>query len=287
MMEGDIPLQSLRLIERNYDMMTDTEKVIANYILKDTDKFVKANIHEMAKTINVSSTSISRFVRKYCNLSFAELKIEVASGINNDAYDNANKIFNWADSFNEMPNNIISSISKTCKDVMGVNGIKPFKQAIEWINAANTVFFFGVGASGIVVMDFMQKLIRLEKRCVYSIDSNFGVLNSRIATKEDIIIAISFSGKTKEVNLAVKEAKKNGAKCIAITRNFKSELEALADLKLLVPSTELNATRLAPIFSRYGQLFIVDILFLGLAKQKTDSIDEFMDQYDNLLSKLK
>lgn len=48
-MEGDIPLQSLRLIERNYDMMTDTEKVIANYILKDTDKFVKANIHAMAK----------------------------------------------------------------------------------------------------------------------------------------------------------------------------------------------------------------------------------------------
>ncbi len=278
----------MRLIERNYDMMTDTEKIIANYILKDTDKFVNANIHVMAKTLNISPASISRFVRKYCKLSFGELKIEVASGGNdNTAYDNANEIFNWAGSFNEMPDNIINSISKTCRDVMEVNGINPFKQAIEWINAADTIFFFGVGSSGIVVMDFMQKLIRLEKRCVYNIDSNFGVLNSKIATKKDVIIAISFSGRTKEVNLAVKEAKKSGAKCIAITRNFKSELETLADLKLLVPSIELNATRLAPIFSRYGQLFIVDILFLGLAKQKTNSVDEFMDQYQNLLSKLK
>jgi DNA-binding MurR/RpiR family transcriptional regulator len=268
-------------------MMTNTERVIANYILKDTDKFVKSNIHVMADTLNISSASISKFVRKYCKISFGELKIEVASGSDNDAYNSANEIFNWADSFNEMPDNIIRSISKTCKDVIDVNGIEPFKQAIECINNAHTVYFFGVGSSGIIVMDFMQKLIRLKKLCVYNIDSNFGVLNSKISTEKDVIIAISFSGKSKEVNLAVKEAKKNGTKCIAITRNSRSELETLADLKLLVPSTELNATRLAPIFSRYGQLFIVDMLFLGLAKQKTNSVDEFMDQYQILLSKLK
>lgn len=280
-------MQSLRLIEKNYDMMTNTERVIANYILKDTDKFVKSNIHVMADTLNISSASISRFVRKYCKVSFGELKIELASGGDNNAYNNATEIFNWADSFNEMPDNIIRSISKTCKDVIDVNGIEPFRNAIEWINNARTVFLFGVGSSGIVAMDFMQKLIRLEKLCVYNIDSNFGVLSSKITTEKDVIVAISFSGKTKEVNLAVKEAKKNGTKCIAITRNSKSELENLADLKLLVPSTELNATRLAPIFSRYGQLFIVDMLFLGLAKQKTNSVDEFMNQYQNLLSKLK
>ena len=241
----------------------------------------------MAEYLNISSASISRFVRKYCNISFSELKIEIASGGENDPYSTANEIFNWADSFNEMPDNIISSISKICKDVIEVNGIEPFREAISLINDSHAVFFFGIGASGIIVMDFMQKLMRLEKLCVYNIDSNFGVINSKIASKDDLIIAVSFSGKTREVNLAVKEAKKNGAKCIAITRNSKSELESLADIKLLVPSSELNSTRLSPIFSRYGQLFIVDMLFLGLAKKKTDSIDEFMSQYGALLAKLK
>lgn len=280
-------MQSLRLIEKNYDLMTNTEKVIANYILRDTDKFIKSNIHVMADSLNVSSASISRFVRKYCNISLGELKIELASDGDNIAYSNANEIFNWADSFTEMPDNIIQSITKICRDVIDVNGIEPFRNAIEWINKAHTVFFFGVGASGIIAMDFMQKLIRLKKLCVYNVDSNFGVLNSKITTDKDVIVAISFSGRTKEVNLAVKEAKKNGTKCIAITRNSRSELEALADLKLLVPSTELNSTRLAPIFSRYGQLFIVDMLFLGLAKEITSSVDEFMKQYHSLLSKLK
>ena len=73
-------------------------------------------------------------------------------------------------------------------------------------------------------------------------------------------------------------AKKRGAKCIAITKNAKTSLEELADLNLVVPSTELNKTRLSAIFSRYGQLFILDMLFLGIARQNTITVESFIDR---------
>ncbi len=280
-------MDSLTLIKKNYDLMTNTEKVIADYILNNIDNFVKSNIHIMADELDISSASISKFVKKYCDKTFAKLKVELATKIENEAYSNTNEIFNWANSFEEMPNNIINSISKVCNDVYKVNGINQFQKAIELINNAHAIYFFGVGSSGTIVTDFMQKLTRIKKLCIYNSDSNFGVLNSQSATSKDVVIAVSFSGNTKEVNLAVREAKKNGAKCIAITKNSNNELSELADLKLVVPSTELNATRLAPIFSRHGQLFIVDILFLGLAKENTNSVEEFIDQYESLLAKLK
>lgn len=280
-------MDSLTLIKKNYDLMTNTEKIIADYILNNNDKFVKANIHDMAEELNISSASISKFVKKYCDKTFAQLKIELATNIEKEAYSRTNEIFNWANSIEEMPNNIMNSILKICSDVYKMNGIDQFISAIELINNANSVYFFGIGSSSIIISDFIQKLMRIKKLCIYSTDSNYGVLNARIATCDDIIIAVSFSGKTKEVNLAVREAKKSGAKCIAITRNSNSELAELADLILVVPSTELNATRLSPIFSRYGQLFIVDILFLGLAKKQTDSVEEILDEYQSLLAKLK
>lgn len=277
----------VNLIQKNYESMSDMDKRIADHILNSRDIVIKANIHKMAEVLKVSSSSISRFVHKYCHMSFSEFKIDIASQNDLDAYNKSKEMFDWADSLNEMPANIIQSISKTCNDVVNVNGIETFNQAIEWIHNAETVYFYGIGSSGIVAMDFQQKLMRLEKRCIYNMDSNFGVLNSKIVTDKDIVIAISFSGRTKEVNLAVKESQETGAKCIAITRNANSELESIADLSLMVTSMELNATRLAPIFSRYGQLFIVDILFLGLAKKETRSVEDFMTQYRNLLESLK
>lgn len=280
-------MDSLILIKKNYDLMTNTEKIIADYIMNNNDKFVKANIHDMAEKLNISSASISKFVKKYCDKTFAQLKIELATNIEKEAYSRTNEIFNWANSIEEMPNNIMNSILKICSDVYKMNGIDQFISAIELINNANSVYFFGIGSSSIIISDFIQKLMRIKKLCIYNTDSNYGVLNARIATCNDIIIAVSFSGKTKEVNLAVREAKKSGAKCIAITRNSNSELAELADLILAVPSTELNATRLSPIFSRYGQLFIVDILFLGLAKKQTDSLEELLGEYQSLLAKLK
>lgn len=280
-------MDSLTLIKKNYDLMTNTEKIIADYILNNNDKFIKANIHDMAEELNISSASISKFVKKYCDKTFAQLKIELATNIEKEAYSRTNEIFNWANSIEEMPNNIMNSILKICNDVYKMNGIDQFISAIELINNAKSVYFFGIGSSSIIISDFIQKLMRIKKLCIYNTDSNYGVLNARIATCDDIIIAVSFSGKTKEVNLAVKEAKKSGAKCIAITRNSNSELAELADLILAVPSTELNATRLSPIFSRYGQLFIIDILFLGLAKKQTDSLEEILDEYKSLLAKLK
>ena len=280
-------MDSLTLIKKNYDLMTNTEKIIADYILNNNDKFIKANIHDMAEELNISSASISKFVKKYCDKTFAQLKIELATNIEKEAYSRTNEIFNWANSIEEMPNNIMNSILKICNDVYKMNGIDQFISAIELINNAKSVYFFGIGSSSIIISDFIQKLMRIKKLCIYNTDSNYGVLNARIATCDDIIIAVSFSGKTKEVNLAVKEAKKSGAKCIAITRNSNSELAELADLILAVPSTELNATRLSPIFSRYGQLFIIDILFLGLAKKQTDSLEEILDEHKSLLAKLK
>jgi len=57
-----------------------------------------------------------------------------------------------------------------------------------------------------------------------------------LGKKEDIAIGISTSGKAKNVNLAIKQAKKMGLKTIALTGGNGGELSKLADISLVVPS---------------------------------------------------
>ncbi len=58
-----------------------------------------------------------------------------------------------------------------------------------------------------------------------------------IGQKNDICIGISTSGKAKNVALGIKQAKKMGIKTIALSGGDGGELDKLADVSLLVPST--------------------------------------------------
>lgn len=274
-------------IESVYDTLSKSDKAIADYFLSNGKNIISMNIHELAATIGTSSASISRFVRKVLGKSFAQTKIELAKNIENLSEENSKEIFGWASDFNAMPNNIISHIDMTCHDIMDFNGLPVFEDVISALAEAENIYLFGVGSSGIVAQDMRQKLIKLKKRVLYITDSNFGVLNASLCTEKDVVVAISFSGRTREVNLAAKKAKEMGAKVVSITGNTKNKLKTIGDINIAIPSVELNESRLAAIFSRYGQLFVVDMLFVGLAKRLTDSPSQLLNDYKELIQDLK
>ena len=57
-----------------------------------------------------------------------------------------------------------------------------------------------------------------------------------LGQKNDVAIGISTSGKTKNVVLGIKQAKKMGLKTVALTGGDGGELVKVADISLLVPS---------------------------------------------------
>lgn len=274
-------------IESVYATLSKSDKAIADYFLSHGKDIISMNIHELAAEIGTSSASVSRFVRKVLGKSFAETKIELAKNIESLSVENTHEIFEWVSDFDDMPNKIISHIDQVCKDVLDFNGIKVFEEVITLLADAENIFLFGVGSSGIVAQDMHQKMIKLRKRALYITDSNFGTLNAALCTDKDVVVAISFSGRTKEVNIAARKAKEMGAKVISITNNTKNKLRALSDINIVIPSVEMNESRLAAIFSRYGQLFVVDMLFVGLAKRISNSPSQLLDGYREILKELK
>ncbi len=281
-------MNTLQKMKLNYERMSKGERKIADYFLSQQNDISNINIKILADSIGVSQAAISRFVNKQCGETFMDLKIELASIRNEqNSITESRRILKMADDPEQIPNNLIKSIEETCNDVMQTNKIETFNEAVEIINKSKTVFMFGIGASGIIVTDLLQKLMRIGKKCIHNTDSSFSVISSQLVTKDDVVIAVSFSGRTKEVLLAVNEARKNGAKIISITGNVSNPLEKISNIKFYIPSAEYNSVRLAPIFSIYGQLFLVDILFLLLAKSKITNLEDFVSNYQDLAEQLK
>lgn len=284
---GGAHMTCIARIENYLDSFTTSEKKIANYIIQNAENVVKLSIHELAAEIDVAPSSITRFARKLNYKSFSEMRIELVRSIDASIVNDFNKMLQWnSNDTDEFSRNFITTISSVFEDTLSLNDFSKFEQVTDWIKSANIVYLFGVGASRLVAEDLQQKLMKLNKRCIFNIDNNFGVQNAVLTRKDDIVIAFSYGGRTKEVNLAVKRAKKNGCKIVSITHYGKTPLSQLSDVCLYVPNVE-QVARLASIFSRYAQMFIVDMLFANYAKKIDDKPEQLLTEYRTLLDTLK
>jgi len=84
-----------------------------------------------------------------------------------------------------------------------------------------------------------------------------------LARPEDVIIAISTSGNSKNVVLAVEEARKRGCKIIGLTGGSGGKLGELSDI-LLNAALAKNSSRTQEthIFAIHGMVDLMDRFFL-------------------------
>jgi arabinose-5-phosphate isomerase len=97
-----------------------------------------------------------------------------------------------------------------------------------------------------------------------------------MVTENDLVIAISHSGETKEIVDLVPEIKRFGVPLIALTSNPKSELARHADVVLdLAVNREACPLNLAPSASTTASLAMGDALALCLVKKKGFRSEDF------------
>lgn len=110
--------------------------------------------------------------------------------------------------------------------------------AIGALGEGRSVRLYGVGASGLLAMDFLYKGSRVGMPVFYHADAHTNLATASLLGPQDVAIAISYSGRTRETVLAAQAARDHGAKVIAITQANRNALSRLADFPLYVPSEE-------------------------------------------------
>ncbi|WP_238883010.1 MurR/RpiR family transcriptional regulator [Clostridium sp. YIM B02551] len=265
---------------------TQAEQKISDYILQNPEEVINFSAQQLAERTETSAASVVRFSRKLGFGGFGELKIEIAKTITNNYDDNFDAIISSEDSIIDITDKLVNKAVTSIKETQGLINFKDLEEAIEIIRKAENVYLFGVGASSLVAMDFMYKLARINKRVVYFMDSHLQLASSVHITEKDVAIGISYGGKTKEVNESISIAIEKGAKVIAITSCNKNPLSSMSDISLKVPNAE-KQIRFGAISSRVAQLIITDTLFLGVAIDNLDKVENSLLETRKAVEKLK
>lgn len=247
------------------------EKGIIEFILHDPKVIVGLTIHECAKASYTSPSSVVRLCRKLGFDGYKEfhqsLVYELAL-LDLDLKEKGKEI-TFQDSLHDIIEKVTSknilSLDNTAK-LMDDNTVKA---CVDLMLHSRSICLFGMGASLLVAKDAYLKFLRINKPCIINDDWHAQLLQARNMISEDLAIAISYSGMTKEVIECIKAAKEKGAKVIAITRFEENPLAKLADYNLSVSATEF-IFRSGAMSSRIAQLNIIDILYAAYVNQHFD-----------------
>ncbi|HJD00089.1 MAG TPA: MurR/RpiR family transcriptional regulator [Candidatus Dwaynia gallinarum] len=274
-------------VEQNYSKFTKREKLIADYLLLKERRILNMSAKEISEITGTSAPTVVRFSKKLGFNSLNEMKLSLSISFENNKSD---KKFEYLDEDLSV-RNIINGIRQTFKNIVDVTSdlIKEdeLEKAIEILINAKCIYIFGVGVSGLVGLDFYYKLSRIGKRCVYHNDAHLQVTSSVLIEKDDVALVISYSGETREVILCAENIKKNNVKLISITKaSIDNKLSNISDITLNVPYVE-KSLREGAISSRISQLAIIDMLFIGMAKNNLKDIEDKLVITRNAVSELK
>ena len=169
---------------------------------------------------------------------------------------------------NEIGKDVISLQIKALKKLK--NSInKSFEQAVKAISKCNSkIIICGVGKSGIIASKISATLssVGTPSFTVSASDCSHGDLG-RI-TNKDLLILISYSGNTIELNNIIKYAKTNKITLIGIVSSKDSTLYKSANIKLLIPQVNESGDGIVPTSSTTAQLAMGDALSVALMKRK-------------------
>lgn len=256
---------SLIFIESSLSDLNPSERRVAEYILKHPEDIINYSVQKLADLTNVSVATIVRLSKKMKCKGFQELKLKIAFDLNEPG--NVQRDYAEIDedySIEEVTQSVFHNNTKTLKDTERILSTVSIKQAFELIINSRKTCIYGIGASAIIAQDFKQKLTRIDYWCDVGSSFDEQVTLSANLSSEDVVIAISNSGQTKDIVYATQLAKEKGAKIISITKYGDNSIAKLADVQLFVSSSE-KTIRSGAMSSRIAMLSIIDILYICIA----------------------
>ncbi|MEK4069439.1 MurR/RpiR family transcriptional regulator [Peribacillus sp. FSL R5-0717] len=266
----------LSIIQTMLSKLPQSEQKLAEYILQNPHEVVNSTVQELSTSAQTSGAAVIRLCKSLGIKGFQDLKIRIAGDLMKTVEQGYRDI-EPSESLYRIVEKTTSNSIQTIRDTSEIIDHDNLKHAMTLMLNAKTVHFCGVGASNIVAADAQQKLLRINKGTTAFTDMHLVATLIANADENDIVFAISFSGETPEVVNILKLAKERGVKTIGLTHYGQTTVSSLCDATLFTSYSNEAPFRSAATSSRLAQLYMIDILFLGMASEQYEETVQYID----------
>ena len=262
-MENDTMRAFYERVSEKLESLSKMERKAVSYMVENQGELIYTSITELADRVGTSEATITRVCTKLGYRGFQELKVNVAresvtlqEKIHEDLKEDS--------SAEAIIDKIFSSAIQTLEMTRQALDSQAVSKGIEVLCRARQSVVMGNGNAGAIAMDAAHKFLRIGLNAVAYTDGHLQMIAVVSLTPEDVVIAFSHSGSSKDVIEAVKEAKERKATVMTVTKSGNSPVAKYADIRLFTRSQETKYRTYA-IASRMAELTIIDTLYTGVS----------------------
>ncbi len=253
-----------------------SEQRIAQVALAEPASAAGLSITELAARCETSTATVARFCR---NVGFDGYK-SFCLALARAAVDESGRRYEFgvsegdidpADTTREVVRKLAFQEARAVEQTAELLDLAQVDRVVSAIIDAPFIDVYGSASSGLAAQDLGQKLRRIGYYTSAWTDAHLALTSAAVLRPGSVAIAFSHSGETEEAVSAIETASRAGAFTVAVTNFPDSPLAQLSDAVLTTAARETRF-RYGAMSSRMAQLMIVDVIFIGVAQRRPESV---------------
>ena len=266
----------------SYDRLSGSERRIADFILQRRGNVSSLTAGEIARSVETSNTTVSRFVRTLGYGSFAQLRLALAREevAKDRPFDSSDGI-----SFADVEGSVRYVLDRKVEelsDTLSLLNPAVLAGACRKIQEAKTVMFVGVGTSLSFAQMAATKFSHVGIKAISPTTTDAAAIMAQLLGPEDCIVFISNSGASRRLGIIMDNAQDSAIPCVVITSDPTSELASHAEYVLVVANRDhLLANNFAVSHSSIN--FVLECMILLLFHDSPDA-QEYLRMFQKAFS---
>lgn len=257
---------------------------MADFILRDPAATLPLRISDLASLADVSEPTVIRFCRALGFDGFQSFKLQLAQFLGSSG-NYVQFSVSDKDSVADVNRKVFDSTIGSLLSVRDEVDPQALELAISALSSAKRVEFYGFGASGSVAIDAQHKFFRLQVSAAAYTDPHIQHMSAISLKKDDVVVAISQSGRTKALIQSVNLAREAGATVIGLVPRG-TPLADLCDLPIHI-NVEESELVFTPVSSRIAHLVVIDVLAMGVARYRSELLKDHLKLLNKSLRSLR
>lgn len=255
----------LERIRQRLETLNRSERKVAEVILADPLTATGLSIATLAQRASVSEPTVNRFCRSFETKGYPDFKIKLAQSLaGGTPYISRN--VEREDDAAHYADKIFGASIVALDDARRALDPRSIERAVDYLIQAKQISFFGLGASGPVAQDAQHKFFRFNLPVMAYEDVLMQRMVAAASHTGDVIVIISYTGRTRELVNIAELARDNGAVVLGITAPD-SPLAAQCTETLEVVTPE-DTDVYMPMTSRMIHLALIDVLATGVTLRR-------------------
>ena len=243
---------------------TESEEIFTQFILNHPYDVIQLSLQQLAKTSYVSISTIYRVMEKLDINGLNQLKLQISESLKNNKdlkEIDYNYPFKKTDTHHQIMTQMLSLYEQTLKNTFNLIDLDELLHIVQALKKANNIYIFPSIGNYFMAESFQQSMLEIGVKVDVIKEAYYQHWNVQLCKEDDIVMLISYAGRTPQIKNIVQELNQKNIPIILISSTIHTPIDQFAKYHLYFSSYEDSEEKIASFSSRISLQYLLDCIY--------------------------